>query len=488
MRTRLISGCVAALAALSVAAGGSATAAGGIGSSRAGDPYYPKDGNGGYDVQHYAVGIDFTPSSKMLVGDTTITAKTTQKLKQFNLDLYGLQVDSVAVNGKKAFWTRSGQHELVITPATKLAKGAKLKVRVKYHGVPTETSGLDDYSGWHTSVTGGAFAANEPHAAASWYPVNDTVLDKATFTLKATVPKAYSVISNGIQKPKTTSGARSTYTWVEKDPIIGYLTTVAIDKFTYLKQKRSDGTPLVSAFAPGAEDKMADEKRLPEVLDLLERYFGPYPPTAGGGIFVADQIGFSLETQTRPTYAAWADLDTIVHEQGHQWWGDSMSVKTWRDVCMNECFASYGSWLWSQDKDNVNLDTEYSSQMASYADSDRFWSNPLWDMGAGNEFTNSYTRGPLFLQALRRYIGNAAFFTVLRTYTQKHKFGNTSMQDFEAYVGKVAKKDVTSFFQAWVYGRTKPADKYIWFGPLKKPTTSSVTKQMPLQRSADGKH
>ncbi|WP_265446443.1 M1 family metallopeptidase [Flexivirga meconopsidis] len=479
MRTRIVVGALAATTALALGASGSAQAAGAIGAPGAGDPYYPMDGNGGYDVQHYAVGVNFTPATKMLYGDTTVRATTTQKLKQFNLDLYGLQVDSVTVNGKKAFWTRSGVHELVITPGTPLAKKQQFNVRVKYHGVPIESSGLDDNSGWHTSVTGGAFAANEPHSAAGWYPVNDTTRDKATFTLKATVPSEYSVISNGIEQPARKAGANTTYTWVEKDPIIGYLTTIAIDKFTYLKQKRKDGTPLVSAFAPGAEDKMADEKRLPEVLDLLERYFGPYPQSAGGGIFVADQIGFSLETQTRPTYAAWADLDTIVHEQSHQWWGDTMSVDTWRDVCMNECFASYGTWLWAQDKDGENLDTEYSKEMAGFADSTRFWSNPLWDMGAGNEFSNSYTRGPLFLQALRRYIGDAAFITVLRNYTQLHKGGNTSMQEFERYVGKVAKKDVTDFFQAWVYGRSKPDDKYIWFGPFQKPAAKQA-KATPL--------
>lgn len=476
MRARSLASGLAAATAVVMATGSTAFAANGIGAPGAGDPYYPADGNGGYDVQHYAVGVDFTPSTKQLVGDTTVTAKSTQRLKQFNLDLYGLKVDSVQVNGEKAFWTRSGQHELVITPGTKLAKGEKFTVRVKYHGVPVETSGLDDYAGWHTSTTGGAFAANEPHSAAGWYPLNDTTRDKATFTLKATVPNAYSVISNGIRKGVKKSGARTTYTWVEKDPIIGYLTTIGIDKYTYLRQKRSDGTPLVSAFAPGAEDKIAQEKKLPQVLDLLERYFGKYPFTAGGGIYVPDQIGFSLETQTRPTYAAWADLDTVVHENAHMWWGDSMSVKTWRDVCMNECFASYGSWLWQQDEDGVNLDDTYSAQMAKYADDDDFWSNPLWDMGAGNEFSNSYTRGPLFLQALRRYIGDAAFFKVLRTYTQLHKNGNTSMQQFERYVKKVAKQDVSSFFQAWVYGRTKPDDQYIWFGPFEKPTKAEAAK------------
>lgn len=435
-------------------------------------------------MSHYDVGIDYTPSSKMLYGDTTVDASTTQQLNQFDLDFYGYQVDSVTVNGAKASWTRSGEHELVITTPTKLAKGSQLKVRVKYHGIPESTSGLDSYSGWNYSSSGGAFAANEPHSAASWYPVNDTTNDKATFTLKATVPNAYSVISNGEQTAKKTKGARTTYTWTEKDPIIGYLTTVAIDKFTYLKQKLSDGTPLISAFAPGAESKMQDEKQLPQILNLLTRYFGPYPQSSGGGIFVADQIGFSLETQDRPTYAAWADVPTIVHENGHQWWGDSMSVKTWRDVCMNECFASYGEWLWEQDTNNVNLNDEYSSEMAGFADNEKFWANPLWDMGAGNEFTNSYTRGPLFLQALRAYIGDKPFFKILRTYTQLHRGGNTSMQQFEQYVQKNAHRDVHSFFQAWVYGKTRPADQYIWFGPFKKPAASQKAAAPKLLRTS----
>lgn len=275
MHARPLVACTAATVAL-LLVGGTASAAGSaVGAPGAGDPYYPMDGNGGYDVTHYDVHIDYTPSSRMLYGDTTVDARTTQKLKQFDLDFYGFQVDSVTVNGRKAHWTRSGQHELVITNPTELAKHSQLKVRVRYHGIPKATSGLDDYSGWNYSTTGGAFAANEPHSAASWYPVNDTTRDKATFTLKATVPNAYSVISNGEQTGKKKHGAHTTYTWTETDPIIGYLTTVAIDKFTFLRQQLADGTPLISAFAPGAEDKIAIEKKLPRVLNLLTRYFGP---------------------------------------------------------------------------------------------------------------------------------------------------------------------------------------------------------------------
>jgi aminopeptidase N len=432
-----------------------------------GDPYYPQDGNGGYDVEAYAVSISYDPATKKLDGDTVVTATASSALSRFNLDLIGFDVSAVEVDGKPATFTREGDHELVITPAAGLAQGVKFATRVRYSGEPRPStdSGLGA-AGWQIAHSGGAFAAGEPHAASHWFPVNDHPRDKATFRLAARVPDGWSVISNGREEPPVSADGWTTFTWVEPTRLATYLTTIGIDKWTFERSTLANGTPIVNAYAPGVEDKKTIEARLPEVLDFLSGKFGPYPQSAAGGIFLNENIGFSLETQGRPVYAKWAELEVIVHEQAHQWFGDSVSVMSWADICLNECFATYAQWLWAEAKNGENLDQRYRTQVARNDGRERFWNRKLYDMGAGNEFTAVYDKGQLAIHALRRQIGDPAFDRLLKEWIAKHKDGNASWPEFEDLATTISTQNLRPFFDAWFRSATQPPPEYLFPGPL----------------------
>ncbi|MFI1920390.1 M1 family metallopeptidase [Nocardia sp. NPDC020380] len=467
-----------AVAAPSTGAEGSnsGSAAPSPGSDGTGDPYYPQDGNGGYTAGNYDVAIDYDPASHNLAGKTTITATATQDLSSFNLDFAGPPVQSVTVNGQSATSQHQGEHELVVTPSAPLVSGQPFTVTVDYSGTAADTGG----NGWTYTPSGGAFAAGEPHSATTWYPLNDTPLNKATFSLHATVPTGWDVASNGTLTSDVPSGTdKHTVTWDEKSPIVGYLTTVAIGKFTHLSQQRSDGTPLESFFAKGAAEQKQDlEKQLPAILDFEEQLYGPYPFESGGGIYVDTDLKFSLETETRPIYAPWTDLNTVVHENAHQWWGDSVSVKQWKDVCLNECFASYtADILWPERTDNKDADQLYLDALAKAGQKD-IWSTPLYDPGKGKEFTTVYTRGPLFLHALRRTIGDDTFFTAVRDFVQDHKFGNSSIPEFRQFIQSRSSENLDGFFDAWLNGTQQPADEYLYPGSLKPALAKSQAQGM----------
>ncbi|MFD9892170.1 M1 family metallopeptidase [Amycolatopsis sp. NPDC059027] len=438
------------------------------GSDGAGDSYYPQDGNGGYDVADYNLKVSYDPPTRQLTGVQDISARATQSLSSFNLDLQGLTVDSVEVNGRAAKFARTGEHELVITPAKALHRGQPFGVKIAYHGVP---AAINDPklgpNGWQFGKSGGAFAAGEPKSASTWYPVNDTPLDKATFHLAITVPDEWGVISNGRERGTHKTPKGTTHVWAEETPVVPYMTTVAIDKWTFERSKRADGTPIVSSYAPGTPDSTKQaEAKLPEILDFLESKFGPYPVDAAGGIFLAEPIGFSLETLSRPIYSGRAgNVQTIVHENAHQWYGDSVAVKHWKDVCLNECFASYAQWLWSEAKDGQDLKARYLNTVKGATPA--FWAGKLYDMGPGNEFTYVYSKGPLMLHALRNTIGQQAFDRVLKSWPSAHRDGNASMQEFQRFTERFAHQNLQGFFDAWIYGNGKPADQYLYPGDLK---------------------
>ncbi|MEU7630892.1 M1 family metallopeptidase [Nocardia sp. NPDC049220] len=430
-----------------------------VGAPGLGDPYYPMDGNGGYDVGHYDVSIDYDPPSRWLTGTTRIEATAGQTLRTFNLDFAGPQVQMVSVNHLPAAFIRNGEHELTVVPLLPLLPGLPFTITVDYAGPAMDSEG----AGWTISPSGGAFVAGEPHSATTWYPLNDTPQDKATFALHAAVPAEWEVMSNGVRTDDVLHGDKRIVSWAMTEPVAGYLTTVAIDRFSYLEQRRADGTPLLSAFAPNAEGNRETEQRLPEILDFAETLYGPYPFEAAGGIYVDADLEFSLETQTRPIYAPWTDLQTVVHEIAHQWWGDWVSVRHWSDICLNECFASYtADYLWPERMEDKNVDDQYRRTIQKYRDDPKFWNIPLENPGVGQVFTSVYYRGPLFLHALRKQIGDEVFFGAVRDFLAAHAFGNTSMPELREFIQSRARTDLTGFFDAWLNRTAPPPEEYLF--------------------------
>ncbi|MGW2087165.1 M1 family metallopeptidase [Streptomyces sp. NPDC001880] len=438
-----------------------------IGGPGIGDPYFPDDGNSGYDVSHYDVRIAYDPArTDHLDGDTTVTARALTKLDRFSLDLKGFTVASVTVNGTpaKAF-SRTGAHELVITPARPVGKGTTFAVRVTYAGKP-------DAEGWHTLKNGGAYVAGEPHAATSWYPANDHPSDKATFALTATVPDGWTAVGNGLPGTATVKNGRKTFRWFEDKPMATYASTVAIDRFTVHQGKTAAGTPVITAYSPEYVIDPDTEAEQTEILDFLTAKFGPYPFSSAGAIVVGAEKepsagSIALETQSRPTYGAMPFDGSMVHENSHQWFGDSVSFEDWRDGCIAECFAQYAVQLWEEHK-GADLDTGYYRFVVEdERNNPSFWATKLYDPGPGKELDPAlYDKGSLMLHALRRTVGDDAFFETLRAWTHEHAYGNASFRQFEALAAKVSGKDLKGFFRAWVDGTVIPPEKYLHPGSL----------------------
>jgi aminopeptidase N len=455
---------------------GADAADGTVGSEGIGDPYYPGAGNGGYQVDNYDVNLTYDPPSNELTATTTITGAVTaeQGLSRFNLDLQpNLTVSAVTVNGAAGAFEQNDA-ELIITPATALPAASPLTVTVTYAGEPGlvggGTANLGD-GGWYRTDSGGAFVAGEPTGASTWFPVNEHPADTATFAVTATVPQGWQVISNGIQQtdslPPAPAGM-TTFRWALDVPVASYLNTIYIDKFTRVDGTLSDGKPVVSALAPDAPATAADlAQQTSQVIDVLSGFFGPYPMPSAGGIFTGNRTGFALETATRPTYTIGTDnLETVVHELAHQWYGDDVTIQRWSDICLNECFASYATWLYQEKVNGVDLDEYWKQSMRNHPSNTQFWASPLVDMGAGNEFTRVYDKGPIALHALRREIGDDAFFTIVKEWPATYGGKNASFDDFEAFVNQQTGTDNTAFIDAWFRGKKIPDPQYLYPGDL----------------------
>jgi aminopeptidase N len=377
------------------------------GSSGIGDPYYPLLGNSGYDVQHYTLDLDLdVPGGAIAAGNATIDAIALLDLCAFNLDFLGLEIDAITVDGQPASFARHSG-ELTINPPAPLAGGSRFTTEIAYHGTPigqeapTIATLLGDIFG---AILGGGeqkpgpeegeqygsgwwhgrdeiFIAGEPAGAESWFPVNGHPADKATYTLRLTVPDPFSVVANGLLTETIPTATGTTTVWESGNPMASYLVTLHAGRLDTDVREGPHGLPIRIAFAaaiPQGQRVMFD--RLPEMLAYFETVFGPYPFQSAGGTVVAAPILFALETQTLPVFGEVpmigntqltaeerTGLEVLVaHETAHQWFGDAVSLLRWQDIWLNEGFATYAQILWLEHTEGVVARNHYVAYIYAF--------------------------------------------------------------------------------------------------------------------------
>ena len=325
-----------------VTAGTAAAAAFTPGSSGLGDPFFPNAGNGGYDVANYSLQLAYDPATDVLDGHAVVTARATQDLSRFNLDLRGFTISRLTVDGQASSFAREGQ-ELVITPATGIRSGSTFRVAIDYRGVPEVITDPDQsIEGW-IPTDDGAFVVGEPQGSPGWYPCNDNPRDKATFDFAVTVPEGLTAMANGVLVSSTTSGGRTTWVWREDDPMSTYLATSTLGRFDLTQSTLANGLPVYIAVDPQLAKGQVLTK-LPEAVEFYTSIYGPYPFNSVGAIVdSAKFVGYSLETQTKPNFPYVPNEATLVHEISHMWFGDSVTLTEWPDIWLHEGFATWSS-------------------------------------------------------------------------------------------------------------------------------------------------
>jgi aminopeptidase N len=464
---------LACVAAIAPAASASSRVHYTPGANGIGDPYFPLEGNGGYDAQHYTLDLSYDPASQRIDGTATMTARATQNLSRFDLDLQQLDVSKVTVNGHRASFTRDGQ-ELVITPRDGLRKNSRFSVAVTYGGVPQTIVGSpvvfgSPYGFVHTDD--GIFTGDEPNASSTWFPSNDHPADKASYTFKITAPKDRSVIANGNLLSQRTKGDKTTWVWDEKFPMATYLATADIGQWQFKNGRTPGGVRETVALDPkliGRDPNHPDPMAFffdttAEVTDFWSKTFGQYAFDSTGAIadlatYNGQTIGFSLETQTRPLYSDVRSASTIAHELAHQWFGDAVSVHRWNDIWLNESFATFAANYYNETHGGATVHDTARAVYNRHPATDSWWNVEIADPKRDTMFHDRvYSGGGMVLEFLREKIGDDAFFKLLHTWYEQHKYGNGSTEQFTALANKISHQDLSTFFQTWIYSTGRPA-------------------------------
>jgi len=448
---------VLTLAAMAPAA--SAAAADGIGRAGIGDGFYPRAGNGGYDVDSYRLFLGYDPAGR-IDAHVRIRARAEHRLRRFNLDFRGMRIETLRVAGRRARFRRRGQ-ELIVHPSRPLAKRRRFRVDVRYGGTPQAIEfPLLGEIGW-IATDDGVFVASEPTGAPTWFPCNDHPSDKATYRFRLTVPRNSVGVANGRLQGIREARDSTIYRWKEDRPMATYVATVNIGEGLL-----TDGSwgelpywTFVDAREVGPAQPVLDQ--LESILRTEEEVFGAYPFDSAG-LIVDHDVDYpaALETQTRPLFPGTPDPPTVAHETGHQWFGNSVSVRRWGDIWLNEGFAEFATWIWLERTGQGSAQSLFED---FYENGEMIFGEKLWNPPPARPGTRRglfsfsvYTRGAMTLQALRTTLGDQLFFDTLRRWVRVKRYGNASVEQFTDFVEREADRDLGLFFHEWLEKPGKP--------------------------------
>jgi aminopeptidase N len=424
------------------------------------DPVYPAFGNPAIDVLHYGLALRWAPSTRTLSGTATLVIRATRVINGIRLDFAApLRVDSVTVDDKAAKAMHRG-HDLVISSGQQLARDARAVVVIRYHGRPKALPGpvvRKDLTGVGlvTRPDGSAFAIQEPYGALTWYPVNDQPSDEALYDVSLTVPRGWAGVSNGVLRSTSTTGGKVTYNWHAADPMASYLVALGIDRYRRYTAKGPHGLPISYWIRPQDRDQaMPVLRKTPQMLAWLEQRFGRYPFESAGVFTIREHTG--METQTMVTLGSLKSED-LLHELAHQWFGDSVGPRTWRDVWLNEGFATYIQFLL--------YDVEVLGQpQAPYLTGMRRLDGELRRVhGPPGHYkpdhfasANVYFPPALMLHQIRKETGDKKFFAMMREWARQHRNVEVSRAVFTTWLNRYTGRNLTPLVNRWLDSPTTP--------------------------------
>ena len=246
-----------------------------------------------------------------------------------------------------------------------------------------------------------------------------------------------------------------------------YLAFLAIGQYQVERGRSPSGLPYLNAFSTrlGLYERPAKRsvRRTPSVVEWESRIYGPYPFHQIGGVVPPFRVGFALENQTRPVYSKFffgggINMRVIVHELAHQWFGDSVSVKNWKHIWLNEGFATHAEWLWSRYTGSLRPNQLFRLMYKHFGRNDDFWKVEVGDPGPRHLFDSPiYIRGAMTLQAVQNVVGERTFRRILAAWAKVKAGKNGTTVQFRRLAERLSGRDLRHVFKVWLHTTTKPA-------------------------------
>ena len=412
------------------------------------------------DILHYDLEIDLFPEKKFLKGIASITGVVKEPgMDRIDLNFYdNLKIKELSLNNKIA------EHENKETRLTVFTDGEiqdTFILRIEYEGTP-KRAGLSAFVFGEIDGQSLVYNLNEPSYASTWFPCNDLPSDKVLLDIKITNDSSQTSVSNGILINKYLDNNRMTYHWKTIYPISTYLICLYSSRYFSFEDKyisaSGDTMPIhYYVLAKHVKEAEVDFKATPKMIEVFSKTFGEYP-------FIKEKYGIAeflwqmgaMEHQTitgiGSNFVSGKNYfeDVYVHELAHHWWGNAVGPATWKDIWLNEGFATYSEAIYAE---AISGKSALQSTMLSKYDDD--FTGTLYEPGKNLFSSKVYDKGAWVLHMLRWELGDSVFFKILREYFEEYKYKSASTLDFISVCERVRNKDLKKFFDQWVFTGTE---------------------------------
>lgn len=439
----------------------------------------PNANTGNYDVKYHRLELEVDPSVAFISGDVTTYFEATSDLNQIVFDLTdNMTVSQVLQRGNPLEFSQNNNDEVVITLAQLQNTGVLDSLTISYSGNPV-SSGFGSFEVNTHAEKPVLWTLSEPYGAKGWWPCKQDLIDKIDridvyITTPSTNPDGdgYVAVSNGLEQSQVINGSNKTTHYRHNYPIPAYLVAIAVTNYTvYYDTVFNSGNPFEIINYVYPENLAAAQAQTPVTVDIMNLYstlFGEYPYADEKYGHAQFGWGGGME-HTTVSFMGSFGRNLIAHELGHQWFGNKVTCGSWKDIWLNEGFATYMSGLVVENLDGNTPFKNWKQQMVTsitstpdgavfLKDADTLTVNRIFNQRL------SYNKGAMVLHMLRKQLGDTDFFQGLRNYLNHpdHAYGYAKSEDFIRIMESTSGQDLSEFFEDWLYGEGYPSFKLEW--------------------------
>ncbi len=435
-----------------------------------------------YDITYHKLEWTIDPAIANISGDitTNFTAKSDLNTVTFDLK-FNMKVTKVSQDGADLSFTQNTNDELVIALSTPLSQGQSSAVKITYSGTPSST-GFDSFEQSTHNGDPVIWTLSEPYGAKDWWPCKQDLNDKIdVIDVFITTPQfnasneEYIVVSNGLEQSQSVNGFNKTTHFKHQHPIPAYLIAFAVTNYNvYSHTVANNGSPFEIVNYVYPESLTSAQSQTGVTVDIMNLYtslFEEYP-------FADEKYGHAQfgwgggMEHTTVSFMGNFNRSLIAHELAHQWFGDKITCGSWKDIWLNEGFATYLNGLTIESLDgetafkswrinSVNNITSQSGGSVYLSDQDTTSVSRIFNGRL------SYTKGSMVLHMLRKKLGDTNFFKGLQNYLADPNlaYSYAKTPDLIAHMESASGEDLNEFFNDWIYDQGYPSYAIIWYQP-----------------------
>lgn len=436
---------------------------------------------GNYDVKYHRLELNIDPSVATISGDVTTYFEAKEAMTEITFDLAdNMIVSQVLQRGSNLSYTQNSDDELIITLPTTQAQGVLDSLTVSYAGNPV-SSGFGSFE----QTTHGndndpiIWTLSEPYGAKGWWPCKQDLIDKIEdIDVYITTPvlnplnKPYVAVSNGLEQSQVVTGSEKTTHFRHGHPIPAYLIAVAVTNYeVYSHEVANNGNPfdIVNYVYPeNLASAQASTGVTVDIMNLFTNLFEEYP-------FADEKYGHAQfgwgggMEHTTISFMGSFNRGLIAHELAHQWFGNKITCGSWKDIWLNEGFATYLSGLVIEGLDGAPSFKSWRQQTVNNITSQPHGSVYLTDQdttSVNRIFSSrlSYNKGAMVLHMLRKKLGDTDFYQGLQNYLDSPDlaYDYAKTEDFIDVMEATTGEDLDEFFNDWVYNQGYPTYAVNW--------------------------